>query len=79
MSELRKELSGEARCLTVEVETHHRIWETQYARYCGLCGRILYADQDTLGRIDYATQSGLDSPLRCERCGEEYDDPVSEG
>lgn len=73
MSELRREPNGESRCISLEIDTHHRTWETQYARYCGLCGRILYVDQGTLGRIDYAPHSCLDSPLRCERCGEEFD------
>lgn len=79
MSELRRELNDEAPPFPAEAHTNQRAWENQHARYCGMCGRLLYVDQDTLQRISYATQSGLDNPLRCERCGEEYDDLAYEG
>jgi len=72
-------INNEAPCFPVESPTNHRTWQNHYAAYCGMCGRILYVDQDTLQRINYATQSGLDNPMRCERCGVEYDDLAYEG
>lgn len=79
MSELRTGLTDEAPCFPLESPTNHRTWQNHYATYCGLCGRILYVDQDTLQRINYVAQTGPDNPMRCESCGVEYDDLAFEG
>jgi hypothetical protein len=79
MSGLRTELKGELQCSPIEESANHRTWETQYARYCAMCDRVLYIDEDTVQRINYAARTGLGNHLRCERCGEEYGDLAYEG
>lgn len=79
MSTLNVQLNVEAPCFPIEMPTNHRTWQNLYATHCGMCGKLLYVEQVTLQGITYATQSGLDNPLRCERCVTEYDDLAYEG
>ena len=46
---------------------------------CGMCGRIIYVEEETFGFVSDAIEAGLDNPFRCELCKEEYDDLVYEG
>ena len=79
MSELSSQLNAEVPCFPIEAPASPGTIHSLYGTACAICGRLLYVDQDTLQRITYATQSGLDNPLRCEVCKEEYDDLVFEG
>lgn len=74
MSGLGTTMNDEAPCFPLESPTNHRTWLNHYAAYCGMCGRLLFVDQETLQRVNYATQSGLDNPLHCEDCERVYDD-----
>ena len=47
--------------------------------HCGMCGRSVYVDEETLDFVRDAIESGLDDPFRCEACQEEYDDLAYEG
>ncbi len=51
----------------------------QHEVRCGMCGTIIYTDEETFSFVEEAIKSGLDDPFRCERCKEEYDDLVYEG
>ena len=46
---------------------------------CGMCGGAIYVDDDTYEFGSEAIESGLNSPYRCEKCAEEYDDLAYEG
>jgi hypothetical protein len=46
---------------------------------CGMCGRIIYVENETFDFVRDAIKAGLDDPFRCELCKEEYDDLVYEG
>jgi hypothetical protein len=46
---------------------------------CGMCGRIIYIDEETFSFVSDAISAGLDDPFRCELCKEEYDDLAYEG
>jgi hypothetical protein len=51
----------------------------QHAVRCGMCGVILYVDEERFGFFSDAINAGLDSPFRCEKCEQEYDDLAYEG
>jgi hypothetical protein len=46
---------------------------------CGMCGRIIYVDEQTFSFVNDAIKAGLDDPFLCELCKEEYDDLAYEG
>ena len=46
---------------------------------CGMCGKIIYVEEQTFSFVSEAVESGLDDPFRCALCKEEYDDLVYEG
>jgi hypothetical protein len=51
----------------------------QHEVRCGMCGGIIYVDEETFNFVSEATKAGLDDPFRCELCKEEYDDLAYEG
>jgi len=51
----------------------------QHELRCGMCARELYVDDEGYRRYHEATDSGLDNPLRCDNCSDEYDDLAYEG
>ncbi len=46
---------------------------------CGMCGKIIYVDEETIRFVSDAIKAGLDGPFQCEICKEEYDDLVYDG
>lgn len=46
---------------------------------CGMCGRIIYVDEENFSFASDAIEVGLDDPFRCELCKEEYDELAFEG
>ena len=46
---------------------------------CGMCGRVIYIEEETFNFVSDAIKAGLDDPFRCELCKEEYDDLVYDG
>lgn len=58
---------------TLKTERNHR------RVHCGMCGTIIYVDEETLSFVEEAIKAGLDDPFRCELCKEEYDDLSYEG
>lgn len=46
---------------------------------CGMCGRIIYVEEETFNFVSEAIKAGLDNPFRCALCKVEYDDLVYEG
>jgi hypothetical protein len=53
--------------------------ENQHEVRCGICARELYVDEYAYQVYSMALISGLDNPIRCEICSEEYDDLPYEG
>jgi hypothetical protein len=51
----------------------------QHEARCGMCGRIIYIEEETFDFVSDAIKAGLDDPFRCELCKEEYDDLAYEG
>lgn len=51
----------------------------QHEVRCGMCGRIIYVEQEMFDFVWDAIRSGLDNPFRCELCSVEYDDLVYDG
>jgi hypothetical protein len=51
----------------------------QHEVRCGMCGRIIYIEEETFDFVSDAVKAGLDDPFRCELCKDEYDDLVYEG
>jgi hypothetical protein len=51
----------------------------QHEVRCGMCGRIIYVDEETFSFVADAVKGGLDNPFRCDYCQEEYDDLAYEG
>jgi hypothetical protein len=51
----------------------------QHQVRCGMCGRIIYVEEDTFKFVGDAIKAGLDAPFQCEVCSEEYDDLVYDG
>lgn len=51
----------------------------QHEVRCGMCGTIIYVDEETFSFVEDAIKAGLDDPFRCARCKEEYDDLAYEG
>lgn len=79
MEELISELDFDEQRGVIEGATDFRTRENQYELNCGMCGRRLFVDEETLDSVSQATQAGLDSPLACTDCEEEYDDLFYEG
>ena len=48
--------------------------QNQHEVRCGMCGRIIYVDEETFSFVREAIETGLDDPFRCEHCKVEYDD-----
>ena len=46
---------------------------------CGMCGRIIYVEEEAFDFVNDAIKGGLDDPFSCELCKEEYDDLFYEG
>ena len=46
---------------------------------CGMCGRIIYVEEEAFDFVSDAIKAGLDDPFRCELCKEEYDELFYEG
>jgi hypothetical protein len=59
--------------------THFKTETNQREVLCGMCGKVIYVDEDTFIFLSDAIIAGLDDPFRCERCKEEYDDLAYEG
>ena len=53
--------------------------DTQHEVRCGMCGRIIYVEEQTFNFVSDAIEAGLDNPFRCALCKVEYDDLVYEG
>ena len=51
----------------------------QHEVRCGMCGRIIYVEEETFSFVSDAIKAGLDNPFRCASCKMEYDDLVYEG
>lgn len=51
----------------------------QHEVRCGMCGRIIYVEEETFSFVRDAIEAGLDNPFRCALCKVEYDDLVYEG
>lgn len=51
----------------------------QHEVRCGMCGRIIYVEEETFNFVSDAIEAGLDNPFRCALCKVEYDDLVYEG
>jgi hypothetical protein len=66
-----------------ELSTHgptvFKTERNQHEAHCGLCGRIIYVEEETFNFVSEAIKAGLDYPFRCELCKEGYDDLVYEG
>ena len=46
----------------------------QHEARCGMCGRIIYVEEESFDFVSQAIKAGLDEPYRCELCLENYDD-----
>ena len=45
----------------------------QHEVHCGMCGRIIYVEEESFDFVNEAIKAGLDDPFLCELCKEEYD------
>lgn len=43
----------------------------QHEIRCGLCGRIIYVEENSFEFVSEAIKAGLDEPFRCELCKDE--------
>jgi len=43
----------------------------QHEAHCGMCGRIIYVEEESFDFVSDAIKAGLDEPFRCELCKEE--------
>ena len=66
-----------------ELSTHgptvFKTERNQHQVRCGMCGRVIYVEEDTFSFVSDAIEAGLDNPFRCALCKVEYDDLVYEG
>jgi hypothetical protein len=46
----------------------------QHEIRCGMCGRIIYVEEQSFDFVSEAIKAGLDEPFRCELCKDEYYD-----
>lgn len=51
----------------------------QRATRCGMCGTLIYVDEETFSFTMEAIKAGLDDPYLCDVCKKEYDELVYEG
>ena len=76
---LRSELNPEERPGLQEGPTSYKTPSNIFEERCGMCGVTRFVDEATLRAICAASEVGLDNPLRCADCEEEYDAPAYEG
>lgn len=65
--------------LSTQGPTVFKTERNQHEVRCGMCGRIIYVEEETFNFVSDAIEAGLDNPFRCVLCKEEYDDLVYEG
>ena len=65
--------------LSTQGPTVFKTERNQHEVRCGMCGRIIYVEEDTFNFVSDAIEAGLDNPFRCALCKVEYDDLVYEG
>lgn len=49
-----------------------------HALNCGVCGQIMYVDQETFDRYERAVECDLDNQFICMNCEHEYEDEAYE-
>lgn len=52
-------------------------YETELNRFelpCGVCGKMLFVDKETLGNYEKALEHDLDNQFICADCEREYED-----
>lgn len=65
--------------LSTQGPTVFKTERNQHEVRCGMCGRIVYVEEETFSFVSDAIEAGLDNPFRCALCKVEYDDLVYEG
>ena len=65
--------------ITSPATTSFKTQQNQHEVRCGMCGSIIYVDEETFSFVQDAIKTGLDDPFRCARCKEEYDNLAYEG
>ncbi len=65
--------------LSTQGPTVFKTERNQHEVRCGMCGRIIYVEEETFNFASDAIEAGLDNPFRCALCKVEYDDLVYEG
>lgn len=79
MEKLISEINPDGQRGVIEGPTDFRTRDNHYELNCGMCGKRLFVDGETVDRVRLATEEGLDNPLCCTDCEEEYDDLFYEG
>lgn len=54
--------------------TEYRTDLNVHALNCGMCGQMMYVDEDTYGQFEMAMESDLDNQFVCKECEQYYDD-----
>ena len=65
--------------LSTQGPTVFKTEPNQHEVRCGMCGRIIYVEEETFSFVSDAIEAGLDNPFRCALCKVEYDELVYEG
>jgi hypothetical protein len=71
---LRSEQNPEERLGLQKGPTSYKTPVNSYEGRCGMCGVIQFVDEPTLRSICAAAEEGLDNPVRCAVCEEEYEE-----
>ena len=59
--------------LSTQGPTVFKTERNQHEVHCGMCGRIIYVEEESFDFVSEAIKAGLDEPFHCELCKEEYD------
>jgi hypothetical protein len=73
MQKLRKEADGDFTENYVQL-TDYKTAFNQFEVNCGRCNTVLYADRETFGAIERAIEQGIDNPILCNDCREEFEE-----
>lgn len=58
--------------------TEYRTESNLHALNCGVCGQILYVDQDTYDHFFLASECDRDNQFVCSSCEQDYEDEAYE-
>jgi DNA replicative helicase MCM subunit Mcm2 (Cdc46/Mcm family) len=58
--------------------TEYRTDVNVHALNCGVCGQIMYVDEDTHGQFENAAECDRDNQFVCGKCDQDYEDEAYE-